>query len=36
MKIIFEEPLGIRLLIAAAVLQLVGLVWVRKIVNIEV
>lgn len=36
MKIIFEEPMGIRLLIAAAVLQLAGLVWIRKIVNIEV
>ena len=36
MKIIFQDPWGIRLLIAAAVLQLVGLVWIRKIVNIEV
>jgi tight adherence protein B len=36
MKIIFQDPWGIRLLIAAAVLQLVGLLWIRKIVNIEV
>jgi tight adherence protein B len=36
MKIIFLEPWGIRMLIAAAVLQLAGLVWIRKIVNIEV
>ena len=36
MKIIFNDPWGIRLLIAAAVLQLVGLLWIRKIVNIEV
>lgn len=36
MKIIFLEPWGIRMLIAAAVLQLIGLIWIRKIVNIEV
>jgi len=36
MKIIFNDPWGIRLLIAAAVMQLVGLLWIRKIVNIEV
>jgi len=36
MKIIFFDPWGIRMLIAAAVLQLVGLVWIRKIVNIQV
>ncbi|HEV8335489.1 MAG TPA: type II secretion system F family protein [Candidatus Polarisedimenticolia bacterium] len=36
MKIIFQDPWGIRMLIGAAVLQLVGLVWIRKIVNIEV
>jgi tight adherence protein B len=36
MKIIFQDPWGIRLLIAAAVLQLTGLLWIRKIVNIEV
>jgi tight adherence protein B len=36
MKIIFQDPWGIRLLIAAAVLQFVGLLWIRKIVNIEV
>ena len=36
MKIIFLDPWGIRMLIAAAVLQLAGLVWIRKIVNIEV
>ena len=36
MKIIFQDPWGIRLLIAAGVLQLVGLVWIRKIVNIQV
>jgi tight adherence protein B len=36
MKIIFQDPWGIRLLIAAAVLQVTGLLWIRKIVNIEV
>ena len=36
MKIIFEDPIGIRILIAAVVMQLVGLVWIRKIVNIQV
>jgi len=36
MKIIFQDPWGIRMLIGAAVLQLVGLIWIRKIVNIEV
>ncbi len=36
MKIIFNDPWGIRLLIAAGVMQLVGLLWIRKIVNIEV
>lgn len=36
MKIIFQDPWGIRLLIAAGVLQLIGLVWIRKIVNIQV
>jgi len=36
MKIIFQDPWGMKLLIAAAVLQLVGLIWIRKIVNIEV
>ena len=36
MKIIFQDPWGIRLLIAAAVMQLTGLLWIRKIVNIEV
>jgi tight adherence protein B len=36
MKIIFTDPWGIRMLIGAAVLQLVGLIWIRKIVNIEV
>jgi tight adherence protein B len=36
MKIIGQDPWGIRMLIAAGVLQLVGLIWIRKIVNIEV
>lgn len=36
MKIIFLEPWGIRMLIGAAILQLTGLVWIRKIVNIQV
>jgi len=36
MKIIFQDPWGIRLLIAAAVMQVTGLLWIRKIVNIEV
>ncbi|MCI0567884.1 MAG: type II secretion system F family protein, partial [Acidobacteria bacterium] len=36
MKIIFEDPRGFWLLVSAAVLQLIGLLWIRKIVNIEV
>jgi tight adherence protein B len=36
MKIIFQDPWGIRILIAAAVMQVTGLLWIRKIVNIEV
>lgn len=36
MKIMFQDPVGIKLLIAAAVMQFVGLLWIRKIVNIEV
>jgi tight adherence protein B len=36
MKIIFQDPWGIRLLIAAVVMQVTGLFWIRKIVNIEV
>ena len=36
MKIIFQTSAGLHLLIAAAVLQIVGLFWIRKIVNIEV
>jgi len=36
MKIIFTDTWGIRMLIGAGVMQLVGLVWIRKIVNIEV
>jgi Flp pilus assembly protein TadB len=36
MKIIFEDPRGTWLLVSAGVLQLIGLLWIRKIVNIEV
>ena len=36
MKVIFLDPWGIRMLIAAAVLQFTGLIWIRKIVNIQV
>ena len=36
MKIIFERDMGIYILIAAAVLQVTGFLWIRKIVNIEV
>jgi tight adherence protein B len=36
MKVIFQEAWGIRLLVGAGILQLLGLVWIRKIVNIEV
>lgn len=36
MKIIFEEQMGIYVLVYAALLQLAGFVWIRKIVNIEV
>jgi len=35
-KIMRTDPWGFRLLLAAAILQLIGLVWIRKIVNIEV
>lgn len=36
MKIIFQTQAGVRILIAAGILQIVGLLWIRKIVNIEV
>jgi tight adherence protein B len=36
MKIIFTDPWGLRIIAAAIILQLIGLVWIRKIVNIEV
>ena len=36
MKVIFLETWGIRMLIAAGILQLIGLLWIRKIVSIEV
>jgi tight adherence protein B len=36
MKIIFEEPWGLRLLAGSVVLQICGFLWIRKIVNIEV
>lgn len=35
-KIIFTEAWGVRILVAAAILQLMGFLWIRKIVNIEV
>ncbi len=35
-KIIFTEPAGLRILAASAALQIVGFLWIRKIVNIEV
>jgi tight adherence protein B len=36
MKIIFLDPMGIRLLLAAVGLQLVGFLWIRQVVNIKV
>ena len=36
MKIIFEDPKGFWLIVSAIVMQFVGLLWIRKIVNIEV
>jgi tight adherence protein B len=36
MKVIFQEAWGIRMLLGAGILQLIGLVWIRKVVNIEV
>ncbi len=36
MKIILERDLGIYILTGAALLQLAGFIWIRKIVNIEV
>ena len=35
-KIIFEEAWGLRILGVAAALQIMGFLWIRKIVNIEV
>lgn len=35
MKLLFEDPLGVRMVIAALVLQLIGTLVIRKIVNIE-
>lgn len=35
-KIIFSETWGVRILVCAALLQLTGFLWIRKIVNIEV
>jgi len=36
MKIIFTETWGIRILTASLVMQIIGFLWIRKIVNIEV
>jgi tight adherence protein B len=36
MKIVFVDPWGFRLLITSIVLWIVGFLWIRKIVNIEV
>jgi len=36
MKIILEEPWGVRMLLGAALLQLLGLVWIRKVIDIKV
>jgi tight adherence protein B len=33
---LFSDPLGIRMVAAAAILQVVGFIWMRRIVNIEV
>lgn len=35
-KIIFTDTWGVRILVCAALLQLMGFLWIRKIVNIEV
>ncbi len=36
MRIIFTETWGLRILAASAVMQIIGFLWIRKIVNIEV
>ncbi len=36
MKVMFSEDWGIRVIVAAIVLQVLGFLWIRRIVNIEV
>ncbi len=36
MKVMRETDWGVQLMVGAVILQLLGLVWIRKIVNIEV
>lgn len=36
MRIIFVETWGLRILVASLVMQILGFIWIRKIVNIEV
>ncbi len=36
MKVLFEDPLGIKMLVGAIILQLFGALMIRKIINIKV
>jgi tight adherence protein B len=36
MRPLFEEPIGRSLILATIVMQLVGFVWIRKVIKIEV
>jgi tight adherence protein B len=36
MKLLFEEPMGHKMIAGAIVMQAIGYVWIRKIIKIEV
>ena len=36
MKLLFEEPMGNKMIAGAMVMQAIGYVWIRKIIKIEV
>ena len=35
-RVLFEHPIGRFMLVTAALMQIVGYLWIRKIVNIEI
>ena len=35
-RLLFEHPIGRFMLVTAAVMQIIGYLWIRKIVNIEI